>query len=104
MPESPQLLERAERSGVRLLTRTLAFGIYDHNLVCARQTLQRVRPRLASTGGVLRERLWKIRARAVIAASRRLRASDDFPEQRSSRRHAGGRRGQIRACLRRRLR
>ena len=57
------LIERATRSGVRQLTRALAFGIYDHNLVCARETL----PMAETPGsgrGVLRERLWKIRARA----------------------------------------
>jgi len=36
-------------------------------LVCARETLQ-PEAALAVSGGVLRERLWKIRARAVIAA------------------------------------
>src|SRR4029077_3258187 len=62
-PELDALIERARRSGVRLMTRTLAFGIYDHNLVCARETLH---PAAApAAGGVLRERLWKIRARAV---------------------------------------
>src|ERR1700686_3632451 len=33
-----ELIARAKRSGVRQMTRTLAFGIYDHNLVCARET------------------------------------------------------------------
>jgi sarcosine oxidase subunit alpha len=60
-----ELIARAERCGVRRMTRTLAFGIYDHNLVCARETLQPA----AAHAGVLRERLWKIRARAVIAAA-----------------------------------
>jgi sarcosine oxidase, subunit alpha len=50
------------------MTRTLAFGIYDHNLVCARETLPAAAARPVA-GGVLRERLWKIRARAVIAAA-----------------------------------
>jgi sarcosine oxidase subunit alpha len=67
-PLVTELIERARRSGVRQLTRTLAFGIYDHNLVCAREML----PMTDGSGsgrGVLRERLWKIRARAVIAAA-----------------------------------
>jgi sarcosine oxidase, subunit alpha len=51
---------------VRILPRTMAFGVYDHNLVCARQLLANA-PN-TSNAGVLRERLWKIRARAVIAA------------------------------------
>jgi sarcosine oxidase subunit alpha len=65
-PQLGELLARAERSGVRQMTRTLAFGIYDHNLVCARETLH---PAAQAAAGVLRERLWKIRARAVIAAA-----------------------------------
>jgi sarcosine oxidase subunit alpha len=63
-----ELILRARRSGVRQMTRTLAFGIYDHNLVCARETLPAV-PAHHGSAGVLRERLWKIRARAVIAAA-----------------------------------
>ncbi len=66
-PELDALIARAERSGVRQMTRTMAFGIYDHNLVCARETLRP--PAAPVAGGVLRERLWKIRARAVIAAA-----------------------------------
>ena len=65
-PQIESLIDRARSSGVRLQTRTSAFGIYDHNLVCARETL---RPAAQTAGGVLRERLWKIRARAVIAAT-----------------------------------
>jgi sarcosine oxidase, subunit alpha len=72
------LITRAARSGVRQMTRTLAFGIYDHNLVCARETLQLEAAR-AVTGGVLRERLWKIRARAVIAAAGALERPMLFP-------------------------
>jgi sarcosine oxidase subunit alpha len=66
-PEVDALVARALRSGVRQMTRTLAFGVYDHNLVCARETLHPAGA--ADAGGVLRERLWKIRARAVIAAA-----------------------------------
>src|SRR5216683_7993098 len=73
-----ELIARATRSGVRQMTRTLAFGIYDHNLVCARETLQRAAAR-AVTGGVLRERLWKIRARTVIAAAGALERPMLFP-------------------------
>src|SRR3984885_13226300 len=67
-PEIDDLILRARRSGVRQMTRTLAFGIYDHNLVCARETLHSPAAH-APAGGVLRERLWKIRARAVIVAA-----------------------------------
>ena len=73
-PYIEELIARARRSGVRLLTRTLAFGIYDHNLVCAREAMPGAGAaatvaRAGTAGGVLRERLWKIRARAVIAAA-----------------------------------
>ena len=58
----------ARAAGVRILTRTLAFGIYDHNLVCALESVSAV-----GRGGlpacVLRERLWKIRARSIVAAT-----------------------------------
>jgi sarcosine oxidase, subunit alpha len=64
--EVRELTARARALGVRLLTNTIAFGIYDHNLVCGCETLiadGAAAPRL------LRERLWKIRARSVIAAT-----------------------------------
>ena len=72
---------------MRLLTRTLAFGVYDHNLVCAREDAaeQRWLPATRAGQGVLRERLWKIRARARRRGRRRVRAADDFPGQRSAR-------------------
>jgi len=87
-----ELAERAERSGVRQMTRTMAFGIYDHNLVCARETLPAVSPRRGvgdarggtggadGAGGVLRERLWKIRARSVIVAAGALERPMIFPD------------------------
>ena len=59
------LAAKIRQLGVQVLTRTTAFGLYDHNLVCAREF---VRPEAAPAQGV-RERLWKIRARAVIAAA-----------------------------------
>jgi sarcosine oxidase subunit alpha len=73
-----ELIARAGRCGVRQLMRTLAFGIYDHNLVCARETLIPPAARGAA-GGVLRERLWKIRARCVIAATGALERPMIFP-------------------------
>jgi sarcosine oxidase subunit alpha len=66
-PQIAALVLRAERCGVRWMTRTCAFGIYDHNLVCAREILLPQGACIA--GGALRERLWKIRARAVIVAA-----------------------------------
>jgi sarcosine oxidase subunit alpha len=61
------LIERVQRAGVQILTRTMAFGAYDHGLICARETLAP----FAAAGGpaVLRERLWKIRARRVVSAA-----------------------------------
>ena len=37
--EVGRLLDAATAQGVRLLARTLAFGVYDHNLVCASESL-----------------------------------------------------------------
>jgi sarcosine oxidase subunit alpha len=67
-PQVRELAGAAAAAGVRILTSTLAFGIYDHNLVCALETLA---PDGAAEPAppVLRERLWKIRARTVIAAT-----------------------------------
>jgi sarcosine oxidase, subunit alpha len=65
-----ELVARVQRAGVRILTRTMAFGVYDHGLVCARETLQHgAAARDGSAAGVLRERLWKIRARHIVAAA-----------------------------------
>jgi sarcosine oxidase, subunit alpha len=65
--QAQELLESAARAGVRLQRRTLAFGVYDHNLVCAREELPR--PLEGTRAGYLRERLWKVRARAIVAAA-----------------------------------
>lgn len=64
--ESAALLARVKQAGIRVLSNTLAFGVYDHNLLCAAQRL----PGHLNTspGGNLRERLWKIRARSIVAA------------------------------------
>src|SRR5439155_831652 len=66
--EVGELAATARQLGVDVRLRTLAFGVYDHNLGWAVESL-------SSEGAadlpecVLRERLWKIRARAVIAAA-----------------------------------
>ena len=65
--------------GVRILTRTVGFGIYDHNLVCACERLA-ADGDPAAAGGVLRERLWKIRARTVIAATGAFERPLIFPD------------------------
>jgi len=78
-PEVRELASAAAAAGVRILTRTIAFGIYDHNLVCACVTL---RPDYAADAARqrLRERLWKIRARAVIAATGAFERPLVFPD------------------------
>jgi sarcosine oxidase subunit alpha len=78
-PDVSTLAAKAQRLGVRILTRTLAFGIYDHNLVCARELCAGAfQP--AAAGGELRERVWKIRARAVIAATGSFERPMVFPD------------------------
>jgi sarcosine oxidase, subunit alpha len=63
------LVAAAGRAGVRILTRTLAFGVYDHGLVCARESVMQGSAWNGAGRGVLRERLWKIRARHIVAAA-----------------------------------
>ena len=66
--QTAALAADARRFGVRILARTVAFGVYDHNLVCASENLAGAGTAPPDARGMLRERLWKIRARAVIAA------------------------------------
>jgi sarcosine oxidase, subunit alpha len=75
-PEVETLIAETKRLGIQVLTRTVAFGIYDHNLVCARQFV--VGNTDSSRG--LRERLWKIRARSVIAAMGSFERPMVFPD------------------------
>jgi len=78
-PEVRELAAAALAAGVRILTRTVAFGIYDHNLVAACETVwgdQAPDPAVPQ----LRERLWKIRARAVIAATGAFERPLVFPD------------------------
>ncbi len=63
--ELDALAAKAAQAGVRILTRSVAFGVYDHNLLCATERLTGG-PR--GPRGVLRERLWKIRARSIVSA------------------------------------
>ena len=62
------LASSATALGVTIRRRTMAFGVYDHNLVCASESLVSD-GRAELPACVLRERLWKIRARSVIAAT-----------------------------------
>ncbi|MBV9344559.1 MAG: (2Fe-2S)-binding protein [Gammaproteobacteria bacterium] len=66
--EAAGLAAAVRAAGVRILTRTTAFGVYDHALVCAHETVT-ADGAAQLPACVLRERLWKIRARAVIAAT-----------------------------------
>jgi sarcosine oxidase, subunit alpha len=64
--------------GARVLTRTTAFGIYDHNLVALRESVER------SAGARIRERLWQVRAHQVVLATGALErplvfAGNDLP-------------------------
>ena len=69
----------AVQLGVRILRRTVAFGVYDHNLVCACESVSE-EGGAALPAGVLRERLWRIRARAVIAATGAFERPVLFPD------------------------
>jgi sarcosine oxidase subunit alpha len=68
-PEILALAAEARRLGVRILTRTLAFGVFDHNLLCAVESLSPIYAGTPDLESVLRERLWKIRARHIVAAN-----------------------------------
>ncbi len=62
-----KIAELTAHPDVTLLTRTTAFGYYDGNLVGA---VERVTDHLASAPAhTPRQRLWKIRAKAVVLAS-----------------------------------
>ena len=74
------LSARVRALGIRVLTRTLAFGAYDHNLVCARQLVSEDGRSPSAAGSGLRECLWKIRARAVIAATGAFERPMVFPD------------------------
>ena len=76
-PAIAALIGTAKRLNIRILSRTVAFGLYDHNLVSVRQEL---RSPQGSVDGCLRERLWKIRARTVITATGAFERPMVFPD------------------------
>jgi sarcosine oxidase subunit alpha len=77
-PQVQTLRQKAQSLGIRILTRTMAFGLYDHNLACARQLVDDWH---SSPGkGTLRERLWKIRARSIVAATGAFERPMVFPD------------------------
>jgi sarcosine oxidase subunit alpha len=51
--------ERLRRSGCRILSRTTAYGVYDHNLVCLSQFQDDRRP----------DTLWRVRAGRIVVAA-----------------------------------
>jgi len=77
--EVQALGEAVHNAGVKVITRALAFGVYDHNLVCALETVG-VEGRQDLPACVLRERLWKIRARSIIAATGAFERPLVFPD------------------------
>jgi sarcosine oxidase subunit alpha len=78
-PAIAALAAEASALHVQLLPRTVAFGIYDHNLVCACESVS-AEGSETLPGCVLRERLWKIRARCVIAAAGAFERPLIFPD------------------------
>ena len=78
-PRAAAMDIEARQLGVRILLRTLAFGVYDHNLVCARQFVAQG-SNAPNPAGSLRERIWKIRARSVIAANGAFERPMVFPD------------------------
>jgi sarcosine oxidase subunit alpha len=77
--EVEALMLAVRQAGVTILTRTFAFGVYDHNLVCACESVSE-EGSPALPGCVLRERVWKIRARQVIAATGAFERPVVFPD------------------------
>ena len=69
------LLEQLKRAGVTTLMNSFAFGVYDHNLVCAREDLRTLRPMESAS-----ERLWKIRARTIVLACGAIERPMLFPD------------------------
>jgi sarcosine oxidase subunit alpha len=62
---------------VRVLTRISAFGYYDHNMITA---VERVQDHLATPDpGLVRQRLWTIRAKRVVLATGAVEQPIVFP-------------------------
>jgi sarcosine oxidase subunit alpha len=78
-PEVARLAGAARGLGVEIHTHTLAFGVYDHGLVAACERVS-AEGRAELPGCVLRERLWKIRPRALIIAAGAFERPVVFPD------------------------
>ncbi len=71
-----ELVAALEAAGVRIMTRTTAFGLYDHGTV---GLLERVTDHLADPGADLpRQRFWTLRTRQTILATGALERSIAF--------------------------
>ncbi len=74
--ERRSLIASLEQAGVRIMTRTTAFGLYDHGTA---GLLERVTDHLADKGEHLpRQRFWTIRAGSTILATGALERSVAF--------------------------
>ncbi len=91
--------ELAAHPDVTLLPRTTAFGCYDGNLV---GLVERVTDHLAGAAGRTRprQRLWKVRARAVVLATGAHERAHRVREQRPAGHDARRRRAHVRRALR----
>lgn len=67
-----QLKTLASMANVKILTRTTAFGYYDHNHLLANELLP-------GSGKGSRQRLWKIRGRQIVLATGALERPMVFP-------------------------
>ncbi len=64
------LADLKTKPNVKILTRTVLFGYYNHNYLTASQRLtHHLPPKMARQQNLLRERLWHFRARHVILAT-----------------------------------
>jgi sarcosine oxidase subunit alpha len=63
---SGSVAELAKSGNVRVLSRTTAFGHYDHNHVAL---IERRTDHLGPASGGVRQRVWKVRARQVVLAT-----------------------------------
>jgi heterotetrameric sarcosine oxidase alpha subunit len=67
---TPIIAALKNRPNVVMLTRTTAFGYYDHNLVaCLERVSDHINVETVSKNGKPRQRLWRIRAKQVILAT-----------------------------------
>ncbi len=69
-PASAARLPELQLAGVEVHTRCTVFGLYDHRLAAATQTID----------GEVRERLWKIRAERIILATGAFERPMLFPD------------------------